>query len=120
MGYDLHITRAESHYDSAATPIVLEEWLDWLRRDPELKLAGINGPYFTVFANVSDPRRSSWLDWMNGEIYSKFPSLRMVRKMIAIADKLKAKVQGDELEVYTPTELHGIDSPKYQKDLGYE
>ncbi len=120
MGYELHITRAEGWVDSAGAPITLDEWLGWLRQDSELKLAGFNGPYFAVFADAKDPLRSSWLDWKNGEIHSKYPSLRMVRKMIALAAEFMAKVQGDEGEVYTPTELHGMDDREYQKKLGYE
>jgi hypothetical protein len=109
MGYDLHIVRTEDWSQRAENPIRLEEWQEYLAHDKDLKLAGINGPYFAVFSDASDVYAGPWLDWVDGEIYSKNPSLRMVRKMISIAVKLQAKVQGDEGEVYTETELHGID-----------
>ena len=119
MGYELHITRAVFWGDSSKTPISVNEWHDILRKDPELKLAGINGPNFAVFANVSEPHKSSWLDWVNGSIDSKYPTTRMVRKMISISEQLGARVQGDDGEVYSLEEMHGIDEA-FDKELGYE
>jgi hypothetical protein len=40
MGYDVHITRAAHWSDSAATPITLDEWIEHVRSDPELRLDG--------------------------------------------------------------------------------
>ena len=119
MGYELHITRAESWVDNSGKKITREEYQELLRKDRDLKLAGINGPDFAVFSNASDPMRSSWLDWIAGNIDSKYPSSRMVRKMISIAEHLGAKVQGDDGEIYTLEEMHGIDDA-YDKELGYE
>ena len=45
--------------------------------------------------------------------------MRMVKKMISIAEQLGAKVQGDEGEVYSLKEMHGIDEA-FDKKLGYE
>jgi hypothetical protein len=119
MGYELHITRADSWGDSSKTPISVEEWEDILRKDPELRLAGVNGPHFAVFADVADPYKSSWLNWSDGSIDSKYPTSRMVRKMISLAKQLGARVQGDEGEVYTLEEMNGIDEA-FDKKLGYE
>jgi len=105
--------------DSSKNPISLEEWQDILRKDPELRLAGVNGPNFAVFANVADPYKSSWLDWINGSLDSKYPTSRMVNKMISLAKPLRAKVQGDEGEVCTLDQMHGIDEA-FDKKLGYE
>jgi hypothetical protein len=109
MGYDLHIVRTEDWTERAHNPIRSDEWLAYLENDKDLKLLGVNGPYFAVFFDASDVDPGSWLDWADGEIFSKYPGLRMVRKMIAIAATLRAKVQGDDGEIYTETELHGID-----------
>ena len=40
------------------------------------------------------------MDWRRGEIYTKNPRKNLVEKMIQIANRLNAKVQGDESEVY--------------------
>lgn len=40
MGYEIHITRAENWSDpDEARAITAEEWLEYVKRDPELKLA---------------------------------------------------------------------------------
>ena len=92
MGYELHITRAESWGDCSKNPISLEEGQNILRKDPELRLAGVNGPNFRAFANAADPHKSSWLDWINGSLDSKYPTSRMVNQMISLAKPLRAKV----------------------------
>jgi hypothetical protein len=109
MGYDLHIARSDDWTDSVQNPIRGDEWLAYLKRDKDLKLAGINGPYFAIFSSATGADPGPWLDWRDGELYSKYPNLRMVRKMIAIAAVFGAKVQGDDGEIYTETELHGVD-----------
>ena len=38
MGYDLHITRAEEWPDAEAAPITLDDWLDYVRCDSELRM----------------------------------------------------------------------------------
>jgi hypothetical protein len=52
-----------------------------------------NGKYFAVW-------KEDWLDWGRGEIFTKNPRRKLVEKMIQIASRLNAKVQGDEGEVY--------------------
>jgi hypothetical protein len=121
MGYELHITRADDWFKNSDNQITADEWLELLGKDPELKQAGIEqyGPYFVVFAHVSDPAKSSWLSWFDGNIESKFPTSRMIKKMISLSKQLGAKVQGDDGEVYTLEEMHGVDEA-YDKSLGYE
>ena len=46
MGYDLHITRAESWAQNEAAEITADEWLAVVRADPDLTPAPENGPYF--------------------------------------------------------------------------
>lgn len=99
MGYELHITRAPSNFfENEGCEIGVNEFLSIVERDPELKLAGYNGPHHTVF--VDEPAYGTWLDWCHGNIDSKAPSSRMILKMIDIAERLKARMQGDELEYY--------------------
>jgi hypothetical protein len=100
MGYDLHITRAEQWFDGEPS-ITAEEWLAYVASDPELQLAGYNGPYFTLWSGASrhaDP----WFNWTNGRIMTKNPDPPLIRKAIEIASRLRAKAKGDDGEVYLP------------------
>jgi hypothetical protein len=45
-----------------------------------------------------------WLDWSRGKIYSKNPDAPLIRKMVAIAKRLNAKVVGQDYEEYDGTE----------------
>jgi hypothetical protein len=103
MGYDLHITRAEQWTDAAATPITAEEWLALVRSDPEFVLEPATGPYFARWLGPYS-RHEGWLDWADGQLYTKFPDSALLRKMVAIADQLEARVQGDDGEYYTGAE----------------
>ena len=100
MGYDLHITRADDWGDNVGHQITADEWLQLVAEDPELRLADYNGPYFALWSGRSkypDP----WLDWLAGNIYSKNPDKALVQKMLQIAIRLGARVQGDDGEFYT-------------------
>ena len=92
MGYDFHITRRDDWYDEGAD-ISADEWLKYVESDPELSIDESKGKYFAIW-------KEDWLDWRRGEIYTKNPRKNLVEKMIQIANRLNAKVQGDEGEVY--------------------
>jgi hypothetical protein len=99
MGYDLHITRAEDWTDSKNFPIHPREWLQIIEKDNELKISDTNGKYFAIwYKHLTD--KESWFDLTDGEVYTKNPDDFSIRKMIEIAEKLNAKVQGDDSEVY--------------------
>jgi hypothetical protein len=103
MGYDLHITRAESWADNEGAAITADEWLAAVRADPELTPAPENGPYFVRWSGPSrypDP----WLDWSGGNVYTKYPDSALLRKMVRLAQQLGARVQGDDGELYTGDE----------------
>lgn len=38
MGYDVHITRADCWLDGEEQPITLDDWLAYVRSDPEMRL----------------------------------------------------------------------------------
>src|SRR5215472_14587852 len=99
MGYDLHITRAEHWAENKGQEITAEEWLQYVKEDPELRLAGYNGPYFTIWKRSPDDAEA-WLDWFDGDIYTKHPDDPLIQKMVQIATRLGAKVQGDDGETY--------------------
>jgi hypothetical protein len=99
MGYNLHITRGKNWYQNHGHEIMPEEWLAVVHDDPELEIAGENGPYFTIWKGKSK-YAEPWFDWLKGNVETKNPDEPMIDKMVAIAQRLGAKVQGDDGEVY--------------------
>jgi hypothetical protein len=99
MGYDFHITRAKFHVENEGAWITADEWLRYVEQDPELKLAGYNGDYFALWSGKSE-YPDPWLDWFEGNIHTKNPDDPLIDKMVEIAKKLNAKVQGDDGEIY--------------------
>ena len=98
MGYNLHITRREMWCDEGKD-ITVDEWIGIVENDPELSIDSKNGLYFAVWK----PRHMSeeyWLDWFQGNIYSKNPDQALILKMIEISKQLRAVVQGDDGEIY--------------------
>jgi hypothetical protein len=123
MGYDLHITRAENWAENAGAEISADEWLAAVRSDPELALEPGQGPYFARWAGPSrypDP----WLDWLAGNVYTKNPDSALLRKMVALAGRLGARVQGDEGELYDGSEplddYHAAAEPRRSDAAGSE
>ena len=98
VGYDLHITRRK-HWSDEGDDISSDEWLAYVRGDPELRLRPEAGPYF---AEWSSPEQDDgrWLDWREGHVYSKNPDSALIDKMVAVAEQLRATVQGDDGELY--------------------
>jgi hypothetical protein len=107
MGYDLHITRAEEWTDSRRVPIRAKEWLRIVDQDPELTVdPRDNGPHFVLWTGHWIDGDHPWFDWSRGQIFTKNPDGKTLGKMLKIADRLGARVQGDEGEVYTsPADL---------------
>ena len=101
MGYDFHITRAESWTEGERSPITAEEWLGYVASDPELKLAGYNGPHFALWQGKSR-HPEAWFDWYRGCITTKNPDPPLIAKALEIARRLRARVVGDDGEVYLP------------------
>jgi hypothetical protein len=102
MGYDIQITRSPGyHFQNEGHQISPEEWLKYVEGDPELRLAGSNGPYFAIWSGKCR-YPEAWFDWDEGNIYTKNPDPAIMGKAIAIAVALGARVQGDDGEVYLP------------------
>jgi hypothetical protein len=102
MGYDLHITR-RADWNEEGNDITAEEWLKIVAADPELTLRPENGPHFAQWSGVSK-LPGPWLDWSDGQIFTKNPDRALGAKMISIAQKLSASVQGDDGETYSRLE----------------
>lgn len=102
MGYDVHITRADHWAQNQGREITASEWRNIIDADPDLRLAGYNGPDFAIWDGHPE-NDESWLDWDDGNITTKNPDDRLLRKMLEIAKRLGANVQGDDGELYDGT-----------------
>ncbi|MBB3656481.1 hypothetical protein FHX15_001709 [Rhizobium sp. BK650] len=139
MGYDLHITRKENWFD--ATPgFSLEDWFGYVESDPELRHDGfaeaaLNGRdvlrverkglcVWTAYSGGERGNDVCWLAWSESDnIDVKNPDPEIRRKMWSIAERLGAKVQGDDGEFYGPdgepiadvTSTPGSESPAVKR-----
>lgn len=117
MGYDIHITRQENWFDEDSNKkIPLEEWKDFLANDPEMrpgnvaeatttsgKAMRIESDGLAVWTSYSGNGINgnfAWFDYNNGNIVCKNPDDEIIAKMLDIGKRLKAKIQGDEGELY--------------------
>ena len=94
MGYDLHITRATDWNENLGKEIGAQEWLELVSSDPELILDPDNGPYAVRWD------AEAWFDWAEGNVFTSDPNSPTVEKMLALAQRLSALVQGDDGEFY--------------------
>lgn len=102
MAYQLHVTRASDWTYSDELPITAADWLKLIRTDSELVQDPRHGPYFVRWAGAAG--RECWLEWAEGRIDSQYPDSALLKKLVAIAERLGAKVQGDGGEVYSGAE----------------
>jgi len=98
MGYDLHITRRKD-WSLSGNDIASAEWLAYVAQDPELSLWPENGPYMARW-NGKCAYPDPWLDWFQGNVYTKNPDEPLILKMMRIAKELRGQVQGDDGETY--------------------
>jgi hypothetical protein len=95
MGVELQITRAEFWADNDVNQISAQEWMAYVASDPELRPDPVNSPknpYMVIWLG----QENDWFDWHKGNIYSKWPSTELYRKMLRIARALNAQVQRDD------------------------
>lgn len=109
MGYELHITRKTDWTDDGRD-IALEEWLEVVRTDPEMRLDGyaeaqVDGrtlryrsPGLAVWTAYSRQGNGNqaWFDYRDGNIDVKNPDREIFQKMWALAWRLKANIQDDD------------------------
>ena len=112
MGYEVYVTRGKRWWDEVKTEISLAEWRRCVAADPKLKLDESMGDGFAVWSGPSE-HESPWIAWSAGNLHSKNPDAALLEKMLGIAATLKAKVQGEEGEVY----LAGGKVKKYSPGL---
>jgi hypothetical protein len=95
VGIEFHITRGEFWASNKGKEITAKEWLAYVASDPELKLDPRNGKYFVLWLGRS-AYDEPWLDWLQGNISTKWPDTALYKKMLKIAKALKAHVQDDD------------------------
>jgi hypothetical protein len=99
MGYDLHITRAESWLHNEGSEISAQEWLEMIDQDSELSRDVEHGAFAATWQGKGAAQKG-WFDWYEGNIFTTDPSKASVRKLLAMAETLRGMVQGDDGEVY--------------------
>lgn len=118
MGYNLHITRKENWFDEDySKEIKLTEWIDYIKSDCEMRLDNqasamtdngddVTSPtnkglaVWTSYSQSGLDDNYAWFDLRAGNVTVKNPDDEIKNKMIDIADRLNAKVQGDDGEIY--------------------
>jgi hypothetical protein len=114
MSYDLHITRSELWFESEENAITFEEWRQVIEDDPELTLTGfaetklpdgsvlrMEDKGLAVWEKRGLLKKShAWFYHANGQIQVSGPDKTVIEKMKSIAEKLRARVVGDECEEY--------------------
>jgi hypothetical protein len=122
MGYDIYITRAAAWWgENAGSEIPESEWDAVVGSDPELRPSTPSDVYYSrglvlwSGANYEGP----WLSWRRGNVYSKNPNALMLGKMLALAERLHARVQGDDREVYLPDGVVQSDDGSIQRSVDW-
>jgi hypothetical protein len=127
MGYDIHITRQENWYDEdVSKQILFTEWEEYLENDSEMRLDNFaeatlqSGDkirlenqglaVWTKYSGDNIDSNHAWFDFRNGNITVKNPDGEIMKKMLSIAEKLEAKMQGDEGEIYDLSEIIKVSS----------
>ena len=75
-----------------------------MESDPELNLTPENGKCFAEWTSKHAGPDGCWFDWHGGAVYTKWPSVAAMEKMLQIAAHFQATVQGDEGETYVTAE----------------
>jgi hypothetical protein len=115
MGYDVHITRKDEWFDEDGEKITLAEWKQYVKTDSEMRLDNyaeakipngilrVESEGLSVWLGYSGHEKDgnmAWFDYFEGNIKVKNPDEEVLRKIFTIAETLKAKVQGDDGEIY--------------------
>lgn len=111
MPYDIHITKNKNWF-APDGGIKLSEWQKLIKDDPVLeatdKIEGEtnNGGKLeftlknSLISKWNNKGKIVWLVFRKGSISISHPNDEIIAKAKEIANKLGAKVQGDELEIY--------------------
>ena len=112
MSYEVHIHRAEDHVDAAENPIPREEWEAWVTNAEDFRFSDSDYVTFQYEDGERVERLAEWTAHPDGEEFSLYyysgsvvtgnPDAHTVRRMVKIAEDLRARLQGDDGEFYGP------------------
>jgi hypothetical protein len=116
MGYEVHITRKKDWWDENGPEIGVDEWIDVVTADPDMRLDGYaeaqvgDGKIlrvenkglsvWTAYSGHGKDGNMAWFDFRRGNVVVKNPDSEILQKMWSVAQLLSANVQGDEGELY--------------------
>lgn len=100
-GYDLHITRKAFWADETGPAISAAEWTAYVAADAQVQRDPDNSENDFIVL-IGAERFPLWFDLERGEAYTNSPSDQAITKLIDIAQRLDAQVQGDDGEPYPP------------------
>lgn len=106
LGYELHITRAESWEDSAEHPISISDWERAARAEAQLVDVETLGwdPIPPAATFVWRDEEGPSLYWADGQVQVKgIRSRDEIGELAAFADKISARLVGDDGELYDTT-----------------
>ena len=121
MGYDIHITRQE-HWSVVddSEKISIDEWTGFLQTQADMRLDNFaeaqlpdgsklrhdqEGIAVWIGYSRANETGNVWFYYSDGNISVKNPDDEIMKHMSFIAEKLDAKVQGDDGEFYFDGEL---------------
>jgi hypothetical protein len=99
MSYAVHITRATTWPASAQTPITLAEWRSVIDADPTLEPDDDDTAAASWNGHLEPEDRPEFF-WVGGRIVIQRPDVHAVGKAVELARVLRARVIGDDGEVY--------------------
>lgn len=99
MGFDFHITRKNHWADEEGVEIALEEWIQYAESDKEVQADPDNPVAENWIVSLPEGMWPLWWD-STGELCTKNPEQPMIRKLVAIAAALNARVLDDDGEHY--------------------
>lgn len=116
MGYEVHITRKADWFDEEGAVITLDEWLEYVASDPDMRADGYaearmpNGTVlrtedpgiavWTAWSRHNEGGGMAWFCYREDHISFKSVDTEVLKKMYQIAETLGARVQGDDGETY--------------------
>lgn len=125
MGYEVHIIRTTEWTDSESEPITIEQWRAYVASDPEMRADGFaeattaSGALryenaglavWTAWPEHGRDGNFAWFDLETGRVTVKNPDEAILSKMCAIAERLGARVQGDDGEDYPLAKTGSLDA----------
>jgi hypothetical protein len=103
VGHHLYIHRAAEWHEADRHPIPADEWLAVVAADPQLR-RDPDKEYLVLWPGPCRYPGGTWFDWFEGRVYTKNPDRPTLAKMLELARRLGARVQGDHGEFYNRPE----------------